>query len=230
MYSKDVQQLLDHCKEEIENLSAQAESGQINKVTLKNTLENMRSILDYHAQDILKKLKTRNQNKSLPVKVYFPYGQRENHFKIKVKENLPRLLQEEPVLYSLIESVQPFKSKDNWLVDLCFLTNDAKHNKLTKTEVQKTASIRQGNFIHIEGGSNITLRNNYGNGARLDDVYIGNNGDVTVIEHSGGTEITINNRLKFHGKELLVVPFLKKCYGNLVTLTDEISKAINQNA
>ena len=85
MHNNDITELLEHCATEINNLSEQAKIGAINKITVKNTLENLRSILDYMAQDILTKLK-QNNNK-LPNKVYFPYGQKENHFKRSVNKN-----------------------------------------------------------------------------------------------------------------------------------------------
>jgi len=230
MYNKDVKQLLDHCNGEIENISEQAKNGEINKVILKNTLENMRSILDYVAQDILHKLKQNQKNKKLSEKVYFPYGQKESHFKNSVKKNLSSLKHDEPELYDLIEASQPFKSGDSWIVYLCLLTNEAKHNNLSKTKEQKSVSVKQGNFIHIEGGSNITLHNNYVNGIRQDDIHVDNNGEVTVVEHSGNTEITINNRIKFHGKELEIVPFLQNCHVKLHTLTNKIGVILHEKA
>lgn len=129
MHNKDIQDLLEHTQNEITSISELAQKGTIKKVVIKNTLENLRSILDYAAQDIKVELKRHNKN-GVPDKIYFPYGQRENHFKKSIKDNLPGLPKHLPVLHALIQDMQPFKCGDSWLVDLCGLTNDAKHNNL----------------------------------------------------------------------------------------------------
>ena len=65
------------------------------------------------------------------------------------------------------------------------------------------------------------------NGVLQDDVHIDPNGDITVNRVSGQTEITSNNRIKFDGKELEVVPFLHKCHYNLKILATALSKLLN---
>ncbi|MBE3798523.1 hypothetical protein HJ183_23815 [Vibrio parahaemolyticus] len=135
-----------------------------------------------------------------------------------------------PDAYHLLESVQPFKSKDNWIVDLCSLTNEAKHNNLSKTKHQKSVSIKQGNFIHIEGATDVVLENNYANGQRLDDVYVNNDHEVRVVKHSGTTLITENNKIKFDGKEVEVAPFLRQCHSKIEQLSSELSRILRENA
>lgn len=226
MVNPDINALLTHTKSEIESLKKQANNSEINKIALKNILENLRSILDYHSKDVSCKLK----EKQVPIsdKVYFPYGQRENHFKKSIDKNLPKLKELNDSLYAVIENEQPFKSHDNWIVDLCSLTNEAKHNHLSKTENQKTVSIRQGNFINIEGGRNIILSNNYANGVRLDDVFVNNNGDVNIVKHSGTTLVIENNRILFDGKAVEVIPFLDRCHEKIATLTNRITEQLKK--
>ncbi|MBJ6888880.1 hypothetical protein [Vibrio cholerae] len=230
MYNEDIKELLEHSKKEVNAIAEQSKQGTINKIAVKNVLENLRSILDYHSQDILNVLKAKVSNKKLPNKVYFPYGQKENHFKISVKNNLPSLNEVLPEAYQLLESIQPFKSKDNWVVDLCSLTNEAKHNNLSKTKKQKSVSIRQGNFIHIDGATNVVLENNYVNGQRLDDVYVNNNHEVRIVKHSGTTLITENNKIKFDGKEIEVAPFLRQCHSKIEQFSSELSQILHKNA
>ncbi|MFM2058400.1 MAG: hypothetical protein RLY71_2785 [Pseudomonadota bacterium] len=224
MVNQDIKNLLSHTKNEIECLKKQAQTGEINKIPLKNTLENLRSILDYHGKDISCKLKEKRV--VIPDKIYFPYGQRENHFKKSIDKNLPKLKDLNNCLYTVIENEQPFKSHDNWIVDLCLLTNEAKHNHLSKTESQKSIVIRQGNSIHIEGGRNIVLYNNYANGVRLDDVYVNNNGNVNVVKHSGTTLVIENRKIMFHGKSVEVIPFLGRCHEKITTLTYDITEQL----
>ena len=192
MHNDDIKQLLEHCDTEIKIISDQVKKGDINKVSLKNILENLRSALDYLAKDILYKLKSDPKNKALSEKIYFPYGQKENHFKKSVQRNLSPLKQCEPKIYDLLEGIQPFKSKNNWVVELCLLTNSAKHNNLSKTESKKTTVVEQKGIARIEGGSNIEMSHNYVNGVRQDDVFINDKGEASIVKHSGTTLITTN--------------------------------------
>lgn len=222
MHNDDIRQLLEHCDTEIKNIDKSIKNGELNKVLLKNTLENLRSTLDYLAKDILTKLKSSPSNNSLSEKVYFPYGQKHNHFKKSVQRNLPPLKKDDPQIYDLLESIQPFKSKNNWVVDLCSLTNDAKHNSLSKTETQKSTVVEQKGFARIEGGRNISMHNNYVNGVRQDDVFIDSNGGISIVKHSGTTIVTSNDRIKFHGKELEIIPFLTHCHLEIARLNKNI--------
>ena len=216
MHNRDIQELLEHAQNEISTISEQSKNGTINKVSLKNTLENLRSVLDYAAQDMQSKLKTLTNNK-IPEKVYFPYGQRENHFKKSVKRNLPNLSDHMPSINSLVLAMQPFKSGDPWLVDLCGLTNDAKHNNLSKTENKKSRTIHQGGMALVEvgEGSQVTMRGNRVNGVLQDDVFIDSDGATTIRPVSGQTLIRENNKIQFHGKQIEVAPFLEACHRNL---------------
>lgn len=226
MLNNDIEQLLKSCKVMIENISEQIKKEEMDKILLKNTLENMRSVLDYLANDILRTLKSNPKNLKLAEKIYFPYGQRENHFIKNVKKNLAPLKECEPKIYDLIENVQPFKSGNNWVVDLCLLTNNAKHNELSKIENQEVTVVDQkgfGRFEAVEGGGSMAMMNCSANGVPLDDVFISGN-DVRIVKHSGSAEITSYNRIKFHGKELEVVPFLNHCYVEIKDLVTNIEE------
>lgn len=224
MHNLDIQELLEHAQNEISTISDQSKKGTINKVSLKNTLENLRSVLDYAAQDMQSKLKTLTSNK-IPEKVYFPYGQRENHFKNSVKRNLPNLSEHMPSIYSLVHAMQPFKSGDPWLVDLCGLTNDVKHNNLSKTENNKSRTIHQGGMplITVGEGAQVTMRDNRVNGVLQDDVFIDSDGTTTIRPVSGQTLITENNKIQFQGKQIEVVPFLETCHKNLSKFAGDLA-------
>ncbi|MBB1441450.1 hypothetical protein H5202_23090 [Shewanella sp. SG41-4] len=229
MFNEDVKELLGHSKSEISAIAEQVKDGSVNKVAIKNVLENLRSILDYHGQDLLAAMKKATAIKKLSTKVYFPYGQRENNFKISIKKNLPGLPDLLPDAYRLIESMQPFKCSDNWLVDLCSMTNEAKHNNLSKTKNSKTVSIEQSNFIRVSNSTNVVLSGNYGNGKRLDDVYARQGYPVKVVKNTGVTQITEHNMIKFDGKEIEVGPFLEKCHMNIERFSNELTDILNQN-
>jgi hypothetical protein len=230
MHNRDIQELLEHAQNEISTISEQSKNGTINKVLLKNTLENLRSVLDYAAQDMQSKLKTLTSNK-IPKKVYFPYGQRENHFNDSVKRNLPNLSEHMPSIYSLVHAMQPFKSGDPWLVDLCGLTNDAKHNNLSKTENNKSRTIYQGGIpiLTMSEGSQVTMRGNWVNGVLQDDISIASDGATTIRPVSGQTLITENNKIQFHGKQIEVAPFLETCHKNLSNFIDGLASELEND-
>ncbi len=222
MSNDDIKALLEHEVASISTLEHQARIGQVDKVLLKNSLENLRSILDYAAKDVREKLSQFSGNASLANdKVYFPYGLKKLDFTSSINKNLPNLNSFLPEVYLLIEGIQPFQSGENWLYDLCKLTNEAKHNSLSKTKNEKTVTILQPGAIHISG-TDIEMFGNYFNGQRLDDVYVDEKGDFDIDKYSGSTEITINNKIKFDGKELEIVPFIYKCINNLKNFTTNL--------
>ena len=226
MKNVDIKLLLDHLKVLIPDISEQANNGEVCKVDVKNSLENLRSILDYIAHDILLDLKDKTRDK-LKDKIYFPYGERQNHFKKSLQNNLPKLDQYFPEVYSVIEKCQYFICKDNWLYDLCHLTNGAKHNRLSETENQQSIDIKQPG-IHVKAaqGSKVVISGNTLNGEIQDTVIVEPDGDIVAHKRSGKTSIEINNHIKFHGKELEVAPFLGKCLNNVEELVVKIESGL----
>lgn len=242
MYTSDLQSLLEHTVESVEKLSKQSAVGKINKVILKNTLENMRSILDYTSQDVSRIL-GEITNRS-PRKSYFPYKRVESDFVSIMQNSFPGLSTEMPKVYATLESIQPFKTHDNWLVDLCKFTNDAKHNMLTATKHEKSVTVKQGNSIVLSGrnsrsygnveisphpqGYPFAVMSNYTkhNIRLLDSVYIDENADVSITTYSGGTKITTDNKFKFEGRELEIVPFLEHCNEELKKFTIKLGASL----
>ncbi len=166
-----------------------------------------------------------NSQGKFPEKIYFPYGQKENHFRKSIKRNLPNIKPNLPNIYAILESIQPFKSKNNWLVNLCELTNEAKHNNLSKTQKHKTASVMQPG-ISIQGASNITLSNNRINGVLQDDVVVENGEVKSFTRHAGTTIVTKDNKILFHGKQIEIIPFFKQCICEIKKLTNNIYEQI----
>lgn len=223
MYTEDIRILLNSCSEEVSALRAQALAGALNPVHVKNFLENLRSALDYSASDLATRM-AQITSSTVNSKVYFPYGARENHFKKSVARNLPQLQTIFPKVFIVLESAQRFKSHDGWLVDLCDLTNEVKHNNLAKTEELKWPTIRQPGGVHVSGPGAI-MRGNYGPDGPLDDVMPDAEGNVCV-SGNGQTWVTVENKIIFRGQSIEVVPFLEKCTSKLIQLTTDIGSAL----
>ncbi len=130
----DVNELLNESRElleQIKNAYIKAEtSDEIIKVArpkVKSCLEHLRSALDYLAIDLSEEV---GSNKT-PQKVYFPYGKDRKFFNKALAGNLPDL---DEKYRSIIESIQPHKCNDNWLVHLCKATIHNKHIELQEQE------------------------------------------------------------------------------------------------
>ncbi len=129
------------------------------RVPVKNLMENLRSSLDYMAHDIYEICcqSTRlASGKPDPQNIYFPYGRTEADFKSGVSSSLPDLANNNPAVYDLIISIQPFRCNDSWLYDLCSILNEKKHDKL-KAQVRSETEIYT---VESEQGSVSVMANN----------------------------------------------------------------------
>lgn len=158
-HQANVQELLEESKSllaGIEQAYAEAKTAEaiivIARPKVKSCLEHLRSSLDYISHDLSE---TTDQTKR-PKKVYFPYGVDSTRFLESLNRNLPGL--DAKYLFAL-ESLQPHKCGNDWLIKLCKSTNINKHVRLQKQErvnsQESTTSI--GNFIRMDGQSSITI-------------------------------------------------------------------------
>lgn len=216
MNIEDINTILNHVVNQNAELSKSIKDEKVNKVILKNVLENLRSILDYMAIDIYKQIEDKER------KIFFPYGRRENHFKDSVKKNLPNLKHKLPDIYKELELIQPFKSQKSWLVDLCELTNEAKHNNLNKTKHEKSVSVDIDNFISVKNVKNANISGNTINGKDTGSVKINNGEVISQTRGEINMNITSLNKLKFSGKEIEIMPFLESSYNELKKLAESI--------
>ncbi|MFZ5941801.1 MAG: hypothetical protein ACOYXB_14620 [Bacteroidota bacterium] len=208
----DIELLLAYTEGQNKELAKSINDECVNVVLLKNILENLRSVLDYIAIDLATLTGDRNRN------IFFPYGRRQNHFKISIKRNLPKLQEKRPDLFNEIEKIQPFISKNNWLVELCELTNSAKHIGLNKTNKQKSVSIEISDIIKVQSATEAIIENNYINGFDTGRIRIQ---DGNIIEKTEGQikmEVTINNKVKFAGKEIEILTFTSQVFLEVKTL------------
>jgi hypothetical protein len=125
------------------------------RIDVKNAMENLRSCLDYMAQDIAEIIiipYRRVNNLGLLNRVYFPYGKDEKSYNESVSKNLPDLQSVNPVIHALIENIQPHACGNTWLYDLCSILNANKHKSLSpqeRTEHQTYKVGRQGGGASI---------------------------------------------------------------------------------
>ncbi len=213
----ECEELLPLIEEKVINDMVETNNTEIIVPKIKSFLEHCRSIIDYCSQDIfqyiiperkrVEKLKSRNKH------VYFPYGKDKNLFKENIEKNLPGL----PIgkIYNLIEDLQDYKRspEDRFLLQMCSLTNENKHNQLSSNQRIVHKSISIGNLIRGDGNSEITFSNCVFNGVPSGTFKImkGNiEGDIhpvllkDVIKWESGTYV-------FKDTNIVVVPFLNLC-------------------
>lgn len=131
---------------------------------VKGVFSDLRSILDYSAVAMYRTYSRKDG------KIHFPYSKDEIGFIGSVKKNLHGLNIQRPDLYDLVRSVQPFVTGRQWLLNLCSLTNETKHNSLGKQKRENSDSARLsvGELFKCEGGGRIIL-----NGTLIDGVPVG---------------------------------------------------------
>jgi len=195
----DINLLFEDVRINIERLDGAYEAARINdeieevlKPVIKSSLEQLRSILEYSAQDIWSSY---TKKKNSP---YFPYGRDEAEFTKSAAKNLPGLQLQRPNVYALIESIQPHICGDKWLPELCSVTNFNKHRGLSK---QVRANSKSSDVV--VGGGAIVMRNAGSNSFSgfINGVPIGNGGLVTISNAMTAKQLR---------QQLGQVPFVKE--------------------
>ncbi|MBY6254284.1 hypothetical protein [Citrobacter werkmanii] len=210
----DALELLDEVEENLEVMEA---SQNLKPVKIKGILEHLRSSLEYVANDTYD-IYNHHPNLSRP-KIYFPYGKRELVDKFfKTKIGLSDL--EHSEIYHIYNSIQGFSTGEEWLDMMCKLTNDAKHRKpislKEETSSEITVSANGFNLLKASNQSTVTIKNITVDGIKYSDFHL-ENGVLNVAGNGSPLSFTLteDKKIKFHGEEYEVIPFLKKCLANI---------------
>ena len=204
------------------------------KTHIKGAVESVRSALEYTSQDIWRSYTTKKNS------VYFPYGKDEAAFLVSVKKNLPALKVQAPLLFDLVESIQPFITGESWLNELCAVSNFNKHNGLSG-QLRKNSPGNRVEFgfggIVIENCENVTILD-----SSVDGVPIGKNGAVKFSSSSSTSHIReqLNEALpfsrefdwvEFHiditGSDALLM--LKKAHFEVSNFVEKVHKEIGKS-
>ncbi len=190
--------------EEEKNKSIKDESKlELFKPRIKTCLENLRSCLDYSAQDIYDfyKLKVTTSKLKKFNKIYFPYSENSTNFKKHFNTNYPDLKILIPAVYVLIESIQPYRNSGTWLLDLCKQTNNIKHNELTKQTKVKSKLVNISDGAIVGEGSDCVISGNIIDGViQSNDVVIKNNEIISNVDLNG-SDIIILDKLNYYFKD-----------------------------
>jgi hypothetical protein len=232
---QDINELLSEISNNISQIESKYEQARQNdnlKVILrplvKSTLEHLRSILEYAAQDIWHSYNPTDKT------LYFPYGKDRKSFNKNLNKNLPDLKKIKPKIYNLIASLQPYKCQDNWLIELCNQTNFHKHNKLAlqKRVNSRNSKITIANIFQIDSSSSITFSNCSLNGTSLDYLHITGDMDTqTIKKQLPNDEISISKEFdwvefQFENTTTDTLQLIQKSYINIQNFIDKLYKII----
>ncbi|HCR1968230.1 TPA: hypothetical protein ONC61_001883 [Enterobacter hormaechei subsp. xiangfangensis] len=205
---------LDLLLEVEENLETMKKTQQIRPVKVKSMLEHLRSSLEYVANDAYDKYVSPVPSKR--PKIFFPYGEQkfiDNFFTQKLKINPPS----SSPLYEVFNSIQDFRTGEDTLTMMCNLTNKVKHRKPIPLEEEssvKDINVRIDGFgiFNVANPNRVVFKNNSINGQKLEDFTFENG----KLERTGNgipvnIVITEDKKIRFHGEDYEVVPFIESC-------------------
>ena len=188
---------------------------------IKTTLEHLRSCLDYLAHDIYDLcIEPTHGKTSKPI--YFPYGKTPNDFNSSLGRNSfgdLKLLNYD--IYNALESIQPFRSGSNWLIDLCEQTNQIKHNGFLNQETKNHVDVENGR-IKLSGNKNrIVFDNCTVNGKKVNHLEFDH--DILVSsDEANKAGLEINTWTSFHFSDIDIIKVLKDSFGNVSNLQKSI--------
>lgn len=232
-HKSNVLELLDEAREllvGVEHAYAQAKTAEsvlvVARPKVKSCLEHLRSALDYIAHE----LSETTDPAKRPKRIYFPYGKDSGLYLNSLRQNLPGL---HPKYHPVLESLQPHSCGDEWLIQLCHVTNFNKHVKLQDQERRNSPEsiTNVGNLVHgIGPGSQVVFENCFFNGmpiARSGKLVITSDKPVAEIERELGVPIPVTREYRWvkfvlTGSGVDVLELLQKSHNRIRQFTDEV--------
>jgi len=205
-------------KEEYQaSLDAQEVSEEL-KIDIKNILENLRSCLDYLANDIHDEFVTGNHGR-----LYFPIRHTPNEFNQAITRDFMGLDHSAPDIYSIIENAQPYN--DPWLGEFNRLNNDNKHEDLVE---QKRTETKQVTVASKKGGGSVSWGSGvtFGSGISVMGVPIDPRTQMPVSNTTTETKVVIWVDFKFDDNNKSVLPFLDSSVKNTDSICNSVYKSM----
>jgi len=189
------------------------------KIDIKNLVGNLRSILDYIANDIRDKYCPPMKAKE---RLYFPILSDEASFNNQCAKWYPSLQNSCPDLWAFLESIQPYHQGNEWLGHFNRINNEHKHENLveqTRTETKR---------INVEfSGGNVSWDPNavkFGSGVRIGDVPINPYTQMPVPSSSQTVKVITWVDFRFDGINVSALALLKSSLEGISNIVQSISK------
>lgn len=245
MREEDINLLLDEANENLLIIKGKYKAAltdesirDILKVKVKTVLEHLRSSLDYCAHDIYDFYYSKNdgntEEERNKLKIYFPYGKKPQNFRASLGNNFKKFNEIDIDMYDLLESIQPYKSNNNWLIDICLLTNTNKHNRLGKQVREDNSLLRVNNVNVIRNvgkSSHIELINCNFNGKHVNNIVM-DKGRIIKCDGNLDSKIELINwvEFKFQDTDIDILNLLCTGIENIKRLKDNIYNILKRRA
>jgi hypothetical protein len=187
-------------KNAYESSLAQQQVREDLKVSIKNIFENLRSCLDYLAQDVFE---SHCAGARKPDRLYFPIRPTLAEFQQVVARDFPGLEVRSKPVYGILEAAQPYHAP--WLGWFNKLNNHNKHQDLveqTRTESRRVTVSRAGGSV--SWGPGVT----FGGGVSVMGVPIDPRTQMPIPNTVATTDVVIWVDFRFKEIDQSVLPFL----------------------
>ena len=177
------------------------------KVEIKNIFENLRSCLDYLAQDIFE---THCGSARKPDQMYFPIRSTPNDFNQAISKDYPNLQSSSKAVVDILEAVQPYR--DPWLDLFNKLNNHNKHQDLveqTRSETRQVTVSRGESSV--SWGSSVS----FGSGVSVMGVPIDPRTQIPIPNTVAKTEVVVWVDFRFKEIDQSVLPFVQASLRNV---------------
>lgn len=190
------------------------------KIDIKNLCENLRSVLDYLAQDI--RVKYCPPAKSSD-RFYFPVLPDRGKFEVQVDRWYPGLTTAAPRLWGYLESVQPYQPGRQWLGLFNRLNNENKHGDLvhqTRAETKQVRAMSSGGAQVSWNPDSVT----FGPGVSIGGVPVDPRTQMPVPHPSLKVERTTWVDFQFAGLNVSALWLLKTSVAGIREIVAEVER------
>jgi hypothetical protein len=232
----DVEEILATLETEKQKAIGNKEKIKLSSAKIKSLLAHLRDVFDYTAKDIYNLLRQKYSIDKRQVKevdiLYFPIRDTQSNFKAAIYKDYRYIEEYFPEVFNLIESIQPFEKKDNWLLKLNKLNKRNKHSGLSEQNRAEYTNVTvgaSGGVILIpptEGSFQVGSVNLQGKEALMNPIRFENgkvmNPDTLPLDSKIG-EIT---EFRWNGDYHDLVYELKLIYNNTKQFKESFYKLI----
>jgi hypothetical protein len=189
------------------------------KIDIKNLAGNLRSVLDYIANDIRDKYCSPVKPKE---QFYFPILSDVASFNAQCAKWYPSLQNSCPDLWAYLESIQPYHQGCEWLSHFNRLNNENKHESLveqTRTETKRIDVKFNGGRVNWNPDAV-----KFGPGVRIGGVPVNPSTQMPVPDSSQKVEVIIWVDFRFDGIDVSALVLLKNSLEGISEIAQCVSK------
>jgi len=190
------------------------------RVDIKNLFENLRSVLDYLAQDIRAKYCPPAKSGE---RFYFPILPDPQQFAARMKQWYPDLDTRSKALYDYLGSIQPYQSSFEWLGHFNRVNNENKHADLVEQTRVETQQVR----ATMHGGGSVSWNPaavRFGTGVSIGGVPVDPRTQMPVPDPSLKVERITWVDFQFAGIGVSALSLMRASTSGIATIVTEVER------